>query len=194
MLFATQMQRQIFNIENDKMQAPAVYLKPDFLSASDQLFKKIKNEVTWDERMRARKTASFGVAYDYSQILYAPTTMPDFLQTICQSVENELGFLPNNCLMNFYTDGNSSIGFHSDSIENLAEGSGVVIISLGSLHHIAYRSKKDKSQEFVYPLSPGSLLYMSNAIQEDWLHAIPKEAAVGERISLTFRKITVKSL
>ena len=175
------------------MQAPSIYLKPDFLPAPDSLFDQLKDEVVWDERMRARKTASFGVAYDYSQISYTPTPMPDFLQRICRVVESELGFLPNNCLLNFYTDGNSTMGFHSDSIDELAEGSGVAIISLGSLRHIAYRSKQDKSQEFLYPLQPGSLLYMSAAIQGDWLHAIPKETVAGERISLTFRKMLSKA-
>jgi len=175
------------------MQAPAIYLKPDFLSAPAALFSKLDNEVIWDERMRARKTASFGVAYDYSQISYAPTAMPDFFQIICQDLENELGFLPNNCLLNFYTDGNSSMGFHSDSTDELAAGSGVAIISLGSLRHITYRLKQDKNQEFLYPLPPGSLLYMSAAIQQDWLHAIPKETGAGARISMTFRKILNKA-
>jgi hypothetical protein len=30
---------------------------------------------------------------------------------------------------------------------------------------------------------------MSNRLQEEWLHAIPKQDGVGERISLTFRRI-----
>ncbi|MFZ6778093.1 alpha-ketoglutarate-dependent dioxygenase AlkB [Undibacterium sp. Ji83W] len=175
------------------MSAPAIYLKPNFLMAAESLFDLLKKEVIWDERMRARKTASFGVAYDYSQISYAPIVMPDFLQIICHALDDELGFLPNNCLLNFYTNGNSSMGFHSDSTGELAEGSGVAIISLGSLRHIAYRNKKDKDQEYLYPLPAGGLLYMSASIQEDWLHAIPKEAGSGERISLTFRKILNKA-
>ncbi|MFZ6656964.1 alpha-ketoglutarate-dependent dioxygenase AlkB [Undibacterium sp. TJN19] len=170
------------------MTAPAIYLKPDFLSRPDCLFDQLKNEVSWDERIRSRKTASFGVAYDYSQISYAPTVMPDFLQIICTAVECELEFLPNNCLLNFYPDGNSSMGFHSDSLEKLASGTGVAIISLGSVRHIAYQKKTDRNVEFLYPLPAGSLLYMSDAIQESWLHAIPK-GDDGERISLTFRKI-----
>lgn len=30
---------------------------------------------------------------------------------------------------------------------------------------------------------------MNNDVQQKWMHAIPKETNVGERISLTFRKI-----
>jgi alkylated DNA repair dioxygenase AlkB len=175
------------------MSTPNIYLKPNFLTTPEDLFDFLKKEVIWDERMRARKTASFGVAYDYSQISYAETEMPEFLQVICKDIENELGFLPNNCLLNFYKDGNSSMGFHSDSTDELAEGSGVAIVSLGSLRHIAYRSKGDKNQEYFYPLPAGGLLYMSASIQEEWLHAIPKEPGAGERISLTFRKIVNKT-
>lgn len=171
------------------MQAPAIYLKPDFLQTAEQLFLHLKSTVTWDDRMRARKTASFGVSYDYSQITYPATSMPDVLQEICQMLEAELGFMPNNCLLNFYADGSSSMGFHSDAIDELASGTGVAIISLGCLRHIVYRSKTDRAQEFSYPLAAGTLLYMSGEIQQAWLHAIPKEEGAGERISLTFRKI-----
>ena len=35
----------------------------------------------------------------------------------------------------------------------------------------------------------GALLYMDDVVQENWLHAIPKQKGVGPRISLTFRHI-----
>ena len=38
----------------------------DFISNSSELFEYLKNQVHWDERMFARKTASFGKAYNYS--------------------------------------------------------------------------------------------------------------------------------
>ena len=81
------------------------------------------------------------------------------------------------------------MGYHSDSSEELKEGAGVAIISLGSERHICYRSKKDKNIKFKYAVKSGALLYMSKVIQDNWLHAIPKEKGVGERISLTFRHI-----
>lgn len=167
---------------------PPIYQKAQFVKNPSELFLTLKNKVAWDERMKARKTASFGVSYDYSQIAYPQTEMLPALVSICESIEKELGFYPNNCLLNYYQDGNSSMGFHSDSSEELVDGTGVAIISLGAARSIVYRSKVNLT-EFPYPLENGSLLYMSQEMQEHWLHAIPKVENVGERISLTFRKI-----
>lgn len=115
--------------------------------------------------------------------------MPVELAEVCHQVESELGFLPNNCLLNYYPDGSSSMGFHSDSSDGLAEGTGIAIISLGSVRSILLRNKQSKEIEFAYMLPSGSLLYMTKQIQDQWLHAIPKVSEVGERISLTFRAI-----
>lgn len=168
---------------------PPILLQAGFLADPAALFTHLRDTVAWDERMRARKTASFGVSYDYSQIDYPETPMLPSLEPVCRSIETVLGFHPNNCLLNYYLDGSSSMGFHSDSSEELAPGSGVAIVSLGAERPIVYRSKADKSREFSYPLAAGSLLYMSQEMQADWLHAIPKLEGCGERISLTFRHI-----
>jgi len=81
------------------------------------------------------------------------------------------------------------MGFHSDSAEELAPGTGVAIVSLGSKREIVFRSKADRSREYRLLLPSGSLLYMQPSSQEEWLHAIPKSESVGPRISLTFRMI-----
>lgn len=172
----------------ENMDRPPIYQKAEFLENPGTLFITLKDTVAWDERMKARKTASFGVPYDYSQIAYPETEMLPQLVDACKLIEKELGFYPNNCLLNYYHDGNSSMGFHSDSSADLAFGTGVAIISLGSVRNIVYRSKSNFS-EFSYPLLSGSLLYMSQEMQENWLHAIPRAANAGERISLTFRKL-----
>jgi len=38
----------------------------DFIPNHQELFDVLVNETIWDERMKARKTASFGVPYNYS--------------------------------------------------------------------------------------------------------------------------------
>jgi GrpB-like predicted nucleotidyltransferase (UPF0157 family)/alkylated DNA repair dioxygenase AlkB len=171
------------------IEPPAIYLNPGFIDAPDLLFESLKQSVEWDQRMRARKTASFGVPYNYSQIAYDAAPMPQSLEAICARIALELGFHPNNCLLNYYPDGASSMGFHSDSTAELAPGTGVAIVSIGSVRSMVYRSKADKTVQFEYPLQNGSLLYMSGQIQQEWLHAIPKAQGAGERISLTFRNI-----
>ena len=46
--------------------------------------------------MKARKTASFGAAYNYSQITYPEEDMPKLINDMCQKIKAQLGFLPNN--------------------------------------------------------------------------------------------------
>ncbi|KRB96473.1 alpha-ketoglutarate-dependent dioxygenase AlkB [Duganella sp. Root198D2] len=171
------------------MNPPPILFEPQFLAMPGELFDHLLTSIEWDERMKARKTASFGVSYDYSQISYEPAPMPDELAALAESIGRLLGFTPNNCLLNYYEDGNSSMGFHSDSSEELSAGTGVAIVSLGSMRSLVFRSKADKSVEFDFPLPAGSLIYMTKDVQDHWLHAVPKMRHAGPRISLTFRSI-----
>lgn len=171
------------------MSKPGIKIKEGFIGNASALFDHIRSSVEWDERMKARKTASFGASYDYSGITYPQTEMLPELHHICKLIETEIGFLPNNCLMNYYLDGNSTMGYHSDSSEELSPRTGVAIISLGAEREISYRSKADKELKVKYVLKNGALLYMDKEVQDQWMHAIPKAPKTGERISLTFRHI-----
>ncbi|MDG9666134.1 alpha-ketoglutarate-dependent dioxygenase AlkB [Hahella sp. CR1] len=168
---------------------PDIILQTAFVERPDALFRELKDNVAWDERLKARKTASFGVSYDYSGMSYPQTELPENLARVGRDIEKTLGFYPNNCLLNYYPDGESSMGYHSDSSEELAPGTGVAIISLGAERRISYRNKADKAHVVTYMLEHGALLYMDKGVQDRWMHAIPKMPGVGERISLTFRLI-----
>jgi len=180
---------QIKNNEFATNMKPNIKIIEGFLPKSFHLFHTLKDTVEWDERMKARKTASCGVSYDYSGITYPKTEMFEDLIPLCEKIKEEFGFYPNNCLMNYYMDGKSSMGFHSDSSEELNEGTGVVIVSLGAEREIHYKNKLDRELLVPYKLKSGALLYMGKDVQEEWLHAIPKDESAGARISLTFREI-----
>ncbi len=171
------------------MPEPALLQRADFVADPDTLYQTLVSEVAWEEHIKARKTASFGQAYNYSRITYAVTPMHPRLVPIVDHLEATLGFRPNNCLLNFYEDGTSTMGYHSDSTEELAPGTGVAIVSLGAVRSLTFRSKTDDAEKHSYLLKSGSLLYMSQAIQDDWKHAILKQDNVGSRISLTFRQL-----
>jgi len=69
--------------------------------------------------MVARKTASYGKAYNYSQIEYPFQPLLHALEQLTDGIEQTIGFLPNNCLINYYPDGKSKMGFHSDQVDIL---------------------------------------------------------------------------
>lgn len=162
----------------------------NFLSEPKQLFNLLESTVSWDERMTSRKTASFGEAYNYSQISYPFRAFPQAIQTLVETIHATLGFEPNNCLINYYLDGKSKMGFHSDQTDILHEGTGVVIVSLGETRTLRFRNIHDHSIIHNFELPAGSLIYMSNDVQQEWQHAIPTSDTTEGRMSLTFRKLT----
>jgi alkylated DNA repair dioxygenase AlkB len=168
---------------------PPLLLVEQFLANSQQLFAALATEIQWDERMKSRQTASFGKAYNYSGITYEEVPMHPLLVLVVDQLEARLGFRPNNCLLNFYASGEATMGFHSDSIEELVAGTGVAIVSLGAERCITFQYKRGQKDEFEYRLASGSLLYMPPQIQQDWRHAIRKQQEASGRISLTFRQI-----
>jgi alkylated DNA repair dioxygenase AlkB len=162
-----------------------------FISVPEELFRLLQENVQWDERMASRKTASFGVAYNYSQISYPETTFIPELVNIVSKIEQELGFEPNNCLINYYLDGNAKMGFHSDQTDILEEHTGITILSVGETRTLRFRNIREKEELIDFALPSGSLIYMTQEVQQIWQHAIPASDTSGGRMSLTFRRIKV---
>jgi alkylated DNA repair dioxygenase AlkB len=173
------------------MTEPEATLDPAFLNSADAgaLFEALLAEVEWDERMKARKTACFGLTYDDSGVDYQFLPMHPLLVPLCAAIAERLGFTPTNCLLNYYENGRSSMGFHSDATHNLAEGTGVAILSIGEERSLTFRSKVDPAVMIDYLLPHGSLFYMTQLTQDHWTHAVKKSDTDGSRISLTFRHI-----
>lgn len=166
----------------------SIRLIHNYIDYTNTLFNNLLN-LDYDKSMAARWTASFGKSYDYSGKTYPYVPMPDFLNDLIPGITNTIGFTPNNCLINLYHDGNSSMGYHSDNIDIIAPNTGVVIISIGSTRTLRFKNKLNTDNIIDYNLSDGSLFYMNDDIQNNWLHSIPKSDAIGPRFSLTFRHI-----
>ena len=160
-----------------------------FISNDVDLFNLLKTEVDWDRSMSSRHTASFGKSYDYSQIKYPFQEFIPELKIIVDQISSTLGFEPNNCLINYYFDGKSKMGYHSDQTDILFDGTGVAIVSIGATRVLRFRNISDREIKKDFPLFSGSLIYMTNEIQLEWQHSIPKSSVSEGRMSLTFRRI-----
>lgn len=173
------------------MTEPEVTICPDYLSsiAATELYIQLRDRIEWDLRISARKTACFGLPYNYSGLTYDRQPMHPLLQPVCKQLQETLGFEPNSCLVNYYEDGRSKMGFHSDEIDNLEAGTQIIIISLGTDRKLSFRSTADYSLRMQYLLPHGSLMYMSQKTQKFWSHAIKRANVIEGRISLTFRRI-----
>lgn len=173
------------------IETPNLLIIEKFLDRQWVIFQTLLSTVKWDESMKARKTASFGVPYNYLQMSYAMAPMHPILIPIQSKLLSKLGVKFNNCLLNYYETGDNKMGFHSDDTSALQAGTGVAIVSLGNPRKITFRNKKNKDIRHNFLLSPGSLLYMENSVQNEWVHAINKQKGVESRISLTWRAFDV---
>lgn len=177
------------------LECGAVRLVPNLWPAHADLFERLAAGVEWDERIRARKSMSFGLPYNYSGIEWPAVPFPAEVAELLDPVARAAGFVPNNCLANFYPDGTSTMGFHSDSTAELEPGTGIAVLSLGAERAITFRGADDKRLTESYPLAPGSLLVMCPEMQGAWQHAILADPACARgRISLTFRRIRTEVL
>ena len=95
----------------------------------------------------------------------------------------------NSLLLNYYRDGNDSIGYHTDAEPELGVDPIVPSLSLGAARQFVLRHVRTR-ERLTYDLTHGSLLVMAGTTQHHWRHAVPKtKTPVGKRINLTFRNI-----
>ena len=160
----------------------------NFIDNDNFLFDVLRDTADWDRRMSSRMTASFGVSYDYSDISYPDVPIPNYLDDLIIRINDTIGFIPNNCLVNYYLDGRSRMGYHSDRTDILSPGTGVVIVSLGSTRILRFRNINDRSI-VDFTLRSGSLFYMTADVQNLWVHSIPVDDTTYGRMSLTFRNL-----
>lgn len=167
-----------------------VYL-PEFVPAAEELLRVAQDDVPWTDQMRARRTASMGVPYNYAGASYDENPWHPAVRALADRVGEAFAFEVTNCLMNRYTTGENTIGWHADDVEILAPATCIAIVSLGAPRTLQLRG--GEGEPFSYtrlPLEHASLLVMSQALQLTHKHCIKREPGAGERISLTFRHLT----
>jgi len=166
-------------------------------------FEKLKACIDWKHEkirifgrwvLQPRLTAWYGdegTDYVYSGLNNTPKVWNKELLFLKAQVEELSGAEFNSVLLNYYRDGEDSMGWHQDNEKSLGVKPIIASLSLGASREFQLRHKFDKSIPRVKcALGEGSLLIMSGDTQKFWQHQIPKtKKAVGERINLTFRNI-----
>lgn len=143
-----------------------------------------------------RLTALYGdndKPYTYSGIRMQPEPWTETLAAIKQVVENMAETIFTSVLINYYRNGQDSMGWHRDNEKELGQNPVIASVSFGQTRpfHLRHKFRKDV-QKLIIPLTHGSLLLMKGETQHFWEHQIPKSAKqLEQRINLTFRKIIV---
>ena len=179
-------------------------LWPQWLSVSvaDQWLTLLTEQTPWQQpQVRIfgrhvavpRLVAWYGDAeasYRYSGLTHQPLPWTPLLAQIRAQVEQAAGQSLNGVLLNYYRDGQDSMGWHSDDEPELGVNPLIASLNLGGTRRFDLRRKGQNRIEHSLDLQHGSLLVMRGATQHHWQHQVAKtRASCAPRLNLTFRLI-----
>lgn len=170
---------------------------------SDVFLQELISSIQWKQETikmygrdipQPRLTAWYGdddAIYTYSHIVNHPFPWIPALLRIRERCEMLAEAHFNSVLLNYYREGQDSMGWHQDNEPELGKEPIIASVSFGATRRFQFRHKKRKDLETInLDLEHGSLLLMRGPTQEFWKHQVPKTARpVGARINLTFRLI-----
>lgn len=140
-----------------------------------------------------RLTAWYGdpeARYRYSGKVHEPLPWTLLLDEIRQRVAKEVGQPLNAVLLNYYRDGQDSMGWHSDAEPELGRNPLIASLNLGGSRRFDLRRVGTTRIEHSLTLDHASLLVMRGPTQHHWQHQVAKtRRACAPRLNLTFRLI-----
>jgi alkylated DNA repair dioxygenase AlkB len=181
----------------------AAYLVPNafVIEESDYYLTALQYNIAWKQEpikifgkevLQPRLTSWYGdedKMYTYSGITMKPLPWTNTLLQIKEKVEYITTYKFNSVLLNFYRDGQDSMGWHRDNEKELGTDPAIASVSFGAVRKFQFRHYKDQKKIISLELEHGSLLMMSGSTQSHWQHRLPKSNIVQPRINLTFRNI-----
>ena len=172
------------------------------MATADSWLRQLLAETPWEQpqvrlygRLHAvpRLVAWYGdedAAYRYSGLLHRPLPWTPLLAQIRQRLQAAVGQPLNGVLLNYYRDGNDSMGWHSDDEAELGADPTIVSLNLGGTRRFDLRRKGQSRIGHSLALGHGSLLVMGGPTQHYWQHQVAKtRRPCAPRLNLTFRLI-----
>jgi alkylated DNA repair dioxygenase AlkB len=133
------------------------------------------------------------IPYTYSKFTHYGLPWKSNILKVKEKVQKITDLFFNSALVNYYRDGQDSMGWHSDNEPELGKAPIVASVSFGEARKFNLKHRSDKNLKESILLDHGSILLMSGDIQNNWLHQISKsKKSMGPRINITFRTIEEK--
>ncbi len=131
-----------------------------------------------------------GAVYTYSGYRNSPAPWTEALQEVRAVLKIATHFEFNSVLLNYYRDGNDSMGWHRDNEKELGPEPVIASVSLGEARRFRMQHMKNKQQRWETELGHGSTLIMAGKTQKFWRHCVPKsKLCKAARINMTFRQV-----
>lgn len=177
---------------------PGVDLYPAFVREAESLFVSLEAELELRQEFlnfgrgpvaMPRMTGWYGdpgAVYRYSGLVNVPSPWTPELAALRADLDGRLTANLNSCLVNYYRNGEDSMGWHADDERELRDR--IVSLSLGASRTFRLRQGRH-GKSIAIDLTAGSVLTMTVESQRLWQHAVPKVAASAPRLNLTFRTI-----
>ena len=114
---------------------------------------------------------------------------PPILERMRRALSARYGVEFDSMGLNLYRDGRDSVAWHGDRIAREIAEPLVAIVSVGEPRRFLLRPKAKGARldTMRLLLGRGELLVTGGATQRAWEHSVPKVAAAGPRMSITFR-------
>ncbi len=188
--------------------ADVTYLPEQFdADESAGLFAALRDETPWRQesvfvygrRLQQPRLIAWygdpGAVYAYSGLTLEPLAWTRPMQDIKARAEQLAQASFNSALLNYYRDGEDSMGWHADDEAELGGAPVIASVSFGATRTFRMKHKRRRDVDPVaVELESGSVLVMRPPTQAHWLHAVPKRRRVADgRINITFRHIVGRS-
>ena len=175
---------------------------PGWLRGSDQVFADLVATAPWSQRempmygqlvAQPRLTAWWSDASDAGARPYGDrhdgAPLPPLLADIKALLTERYGEAFDSVGCNYYRDGRDGVAWHGDRIARKLSEPLVAIVSVGERRKLLLRPREG-GPSTAFALGRGDLFVMGGTCQRTWQHCVPKVAAAGPRISITFRHST----
>lgn len=157
-----------------------------WLDGADTLFDELVDVVAWRQgrrRMYDRMVDDPRLSRWYRRDQDPPHPVLDEMRAALQAKYRVALSGPG---LNYYRDGRDSVAPHRDRELRRLERTLVAIVTLGAPRPFLLRPRGGGPSLDVRPAG-GDLLVMGGRCQMDWEHGVPKVAAAGPRISISWR-------
>jgi alkylated DNA repair dioxygenase AlkB len=170
---------------------------PNFLPEPDLWLARLSAEVPFQsetvtmhgkQSLLRRQTAQYGNNYRYNPTAQNARDWSPLLTDLRIVVQDVIGTQFHAALCNLYPDGKASIGWHHDADHPKI----IASLSLGAIRTLMFAEAGSTRAVHGIELGHGSLLLISQPVNDRFKHMIPKSKYVNQpRINITFRRFGV---
>lgn len=161
---------------------------PGWLAGADHVFAELAGTLAWRQRrvpMYQRIVDEPRLTWWWTRETGRPLPMP-VMEAMLAALTGHYGVRFDSVGCNWYRHGRDSVAFHGDRHRFWVTDPVVAIVSVGEPRPFQLRRRGGGRSQTLH-LGGGDLLVMGGRCQDDWEHAVPKVAAAGPRISITYR-------